>query len=75
MGADAGEADQVVEAQHAEPGGTLEQEVQEVGGGQRVVEGAVRWPVVEAEARCQCAETAVGHLVADRADVPAEACR
>ena len=66
MGADAGKRDQIVEAEHAEAGGALEQEVQQVGRGQRVVERAVRGPVVEAEARCQCAETAVGYLVADQ---------
>ena len=50
MGADLRQGDEVVEAEHAEAGGALEQQVQQVGGGQRVVEGAVRGPVVEPEA-------------------------
>ncbi len=66
VGADAGEGDQVVEPQYAEPGGTFEQEVQKVGGGQGIVEGAVRRSMIEAKARCQRAESAIRHLVADQ---------
>ena len=48
---DAGQREQVVEPEHAEGGGPLEQEVEQVGGGERVVERAVRRLVREAEAR------------------------
>ena len=61
-----GSAIEVVEAQHAEPGSALEQEVQQVGRCERIVEGAVRRPVVETKSRSQGAEAAIGHLVADQ---------
>ena len=47
-----------------EAGGPLEQHVQQVGGGERVVEGPVAGLVVEAQVRRERAELAVGDLVA-----------
>ena len=64
---DGGQGHQVVEPGHAQPGRPLQQDVEQVGGGQRVVEGAVAGPVVEAEATRQRAQLAVGHLVAHQA--------
>ena len=49
------------------PAGPLEQHVQQVAGGQGVVEGAVGRPVGEAEALGEGAEPAVRHLVAHQA--------
>src|SRR4029079_18244508 len=65
--ADAGERQQIVETEHAEACSAFEEEVQQVGGCQRVVECPVRGPVVEAEAGGQRAEATVGHLVAYQA--------
>ena len=62
-----GQGQQVVEAGDAEPAGPLEQHVEQVGGGQRVVEGAVVGAVVEPQAGGKGAEPAVGHLVAHQA--------
>ena len=62
-----GQRREVVEAEHAEPGGPLDEQVQQVGRGQGVVERAVGRAVVEAEPRRQRAEPAVGHLVAHQA--------
>ena len=59
-----GERHEVVEPEHAEAGGPLEQQVEEVGRGERVVERAVGRAVVEAEPARQRAEAAVGDLVA-----------
>ena len=59
-----GECHEIVEPEHAEPGGALEEEVEEIGRGERVVERPVGRAVVEAEPARQRAETAVGHLVA-----------
>ena len=64
MRVDAGEREQVVEAEHAVGSGPLEQQVQQVGGGERVVEGAVGRLVREPEATRERAEPAVRHLVA-----------
>ncbi len=58
------QGDEVVEAEHAEPRRPLDEEVQEVGGGEGVVERAVGRAVVEAQARRQGAQPAVRHLVA-----------
>ena len=66
MGADARKRDQVVEPQHAETGSALQQEVQQVGRRERIVERSVRGPVVEPKSRRQRSEAAVGHLVADQ---------
>ena len=71
VGLHAGEGEQVVEAEHAERGRPLEQQVEEVGGGQRVVEGPVGGPVVEPEPAGERAEPAVRHLVAHAAGGPA----
>ena len=62
-----GQGEEVVEAGDAEGRGPLEQQVEQVGGGQGVVEGAVGRPVVEPEPVGEGAEPAVGHLVADEA--------
>ena len=59
-----GERHEVVESEHAEAGGALEQQVEEVGGGERVVERPVGRAVVESEPAGERAEAAVGHLVA-----------
>ena len=59
-----GEHEEVVEPGDAERPGPLEQEVEEVAGGQGVVEGAVAGLVVEAEVAGEGAEPAVGDFVA-----------
>ena len=59
-----GQRRQVVDAEHPEPRRPLDQQVQQVGGGEGVVERPVRRLVVQAEPRRQRAEAAVGHLVA-----------
>ncbi len=56
--------DEIVEPEHAEPGGTLDQQVEQIGGGERVVERTMARPMVESEPRRQRAELAVGHFVA-----------
>ena len=58
------EREQVVEAEHAEAAGPLEQDVEQVAGGERVVERPVGGLVGEAEAAGERAEPAVRHLVA-----------
>src|SRR5258706_13620785 len=58
---------QVVEAENAPGRGPLEQNMQEVARGQRVVERAVTRLMVEAQARRERAEATVGHLVSDQA--------
>ncbi len=63
MAVDAGEREQVVEAEHAERGRALEQEVQQVSGGERVVERPVRGLVRQAESGGQRRQPAVRHLV------------
>ena len=63
----AGQPAQVVEAQNTERRGSFEEEVQEVRGGERVVEGPVARAMGEPEAVGERAETAVGHLVTDEA--------
>ena len=70
-----GQREQVVEGEHAERRGPLEQQVEQVGGGEGVVEGAVAGAVVEAEAVGQRAELAVGDLVADQAAGQRRRCR
>ena len=62
-----GEHEQVVQPEHAPRGRPLQQQVEQIGRGQGVVEGAVRRLVVEPEAVGQGAEAAVGHLVAHEA--------
>ena len=64
MAAHLGQQHQIVEAQHAEAGGALEQQVQQVGGGERVVERAVVGPMIEPKATGQRAQAAIRHLVA-----------
>ena len=56
--------DEVAEARHAEPGGSFEQEVEQFGGGHRIVEGAVSGSSGEAEMVGKGAEPTVRHLVA-----------
>ena len=58
---------EVVEADDAEAGRTFDQEMEQVGGGERIVERAMTGPMVETEARRQRAEFAVGHLVTHEA--------
>ena len=67
-----GERHEVVESEHAEAGGTLEQQVEEVGRGERVVEGPVGRTVVETEPAGKRSEAAVGNLVTHE---PAGECR
>jgi hypothetical protein len=55
---------QIVEAGHAEAARALDQQVQEIGGGERVVECAMRRLMVEAQSRRERAELAIGNLVA-----------
>ncbi len=59
-----GQGEEVVEPGDAEPAGPFEQDVQQIGRGQGVVEGPMVGPVVEAQPGGERAETAVGHLVA-----------
>ena len=66
---------QVVEAEHPERRRPLQQDVQEVGGGQRVVEGAVGGPVVEPEPAGQRAEPAVAAPRRAAGGGPARTCR
>ncbi len=62
-----GERREVVEPEHAEPGRPFDEQVQQIGGGEGVVERPVRGAMIEAEARRQRAEPAVGHLVTHEA--------
>jgi hypothetical protein len=57
------ERQEVVQLGDAQRGGLLEQQVQQVGRGQDVVEGPVRRPVGEGEPGSQRAQPAVGHVV------------
>ncbi len=59
--------DEVVEAEHAVRRGPLEQRVQEIAGGERVVEGPMGRPVRKPEAVGERAELAVGDLFAHEA--------
>ncbi len=61
------QAEQVVEGQDPVPGGPFEQGVEDLGGGQHVVEGPVGGPDHRAEPGRQRGQPAVGHLVADQA--------
>ena len=45
-----GQGEEVVEAEHAEPGRPLDEEVEQIGGGEGVVEGPMARLVVEPEA-------------------------
>ena len=72
---DGRQREEVVEAGDAEAGRPLEQEVEQVAGGQRVVERPVAGSVVEAEVRRQRAELAVRHLVAHQSAGERRACR
>ena len=67
VGVHAGQGQQVVEAEDAEGRRPLEQQVEEVGRGEGVVEGAVGGLVVEPQPRRQGAEAAVRDLVAQEA--------
>ena len=58
---------EVVEADDAEAGRTFDQEMEQVGGGERIVERAMTGSMVETEARRERAEFAVGHLVTHEA--------
>ena len=62
-----GERDEVVEAEHAEARRPLDEQVEQVGGRERVVECSVARLVVETESRGERAEAAVGDLVANEA--------
>ena len=55
---------QVVESQNPKPGRTLEQQVQQFGGGECIVECTVRGTVRQTEALRQRAESTIGHFVA-----------
>jgi hypothetical protein len=61
------EGEQVVEGEHAEAPGPLEQAVQELARGQGVVEGPVGGLVPDAEMPGQGGQLAVGDLVAHQA--------
>ncbi len=61
------QGDEVVETHHAHACRPLEHEVQEIGGGEGVVEGAMVGAVVEAETAGECAQAAVGYFVAHKA--------
>ena len=67
MAAHRGQREQVVEARHPEARRPLEQHVQQVSGGQGVVERAVGRCVAQTEVRGEGAELEVGHLVAYQA--------
>ncbi len=64
VAAELGQGQQVVEAEHPEAGGALEQHVEQVGGGQGVVESPVARPVGQAQLGGEGAEPAVADLVA-----------
>ena len=61
-----GKVEQLIEAEDAVRAGPLEQGVEEIPGGQHVVEGPVRRLVREPEGGGQGAELAVGHHVPDQ---------
>jgi hypothetical protein len=67
MGPDGGQLEEVVEAEHAQAAGPLEQEVEEVAGGQGVGQGPVGGPVRQPQPLGKGAELAVRDLVADQA--------
>ena len=64
VGADGRERQQIVESEHAEGAGPLEQRVQDLGGGRRVGERAVARRHRHAEVPGEGSELEVGHLVA-----------
>ena len=64
MPADLGKSVQIVEAHHAKRRGAFDEQMQQVGCGERVVEGSVAWLMGQPKACCQGAEFAVGHFVA-----------
>ncbi len=66
MAGQLGECEQVVDAEHTEAGRTFDQQVQQVGGGERIVEGAMSGLVVEPESVGERGQPVVGHLVAQQ---------
>ena len=62
-----GQHDQIVQAQHPEAGRAFQQQVQQVSGGERVVQCTVTGAMVETEAAGQCAELAVRHFITHQA--------
>lgn len=66
MRAEFGQGHEVVESENAESGRAFDQQVQQISGGQDIVEGSVTGLVGEAKMRRQRAEFAIGDLVADQ---------
>ena len=66
MPGELGEHDEIVDTHDPEPRRPLDQQVEQVGGRECVVEGAMRGLVVEPEAIGERAEPAVGDLVAEQ---------
>ena len=62
MTVEGGELEEVVEAEHTEPGGAFQEEVEQIGSGTHVVEGPVRRLVAEPEVSREGAELAVRDL-------------
>ena len=62
-----GERHEIVEAEHPEAGCPLDEQVEEVGGGERVVERSMAGLMIEPQARGERAELAVRNLVAQQA--------
>ena len=58
---------EVIEPCDAPSSRPFEEEVEQVGGGEGVIEGAMRRPVVEPQARGERGQAAVGHLVTNEA--------
>ena len=61
-----GQRDEIVEAEDTEARRPLDQQVEQVGGRERVVEGTMARSVVEAEAGRECSQTAIRHLVTNQ---------
>lgn len=65
--AELGQGDEIVEAHHTQGGGAANEQMEQVGGGEGIVEGAVAGLVIEPEAGCEGAQLDVGNLVPHQA--------